>query len=143
MIVGDGALQKELKELVSKLKIAKNVTFLGWKDNTSLLLRKADIFILSSHREGLPYSILEALAHNLPVIATDSPYGPREILQNNTYGILTPMKDPVTMKNNILKLLDNPSVYQHYAQKSAERSRFFTEERMLTAYKNIILKLLQ
>lgn len=143
MIVGDGPLKNDLKELVYELGIEKTVTFIGWENNTSHLLRKADIFILSSHREGLPYSILEALANNLPVISTNSPYGPQEILKNNTYGILTPMKDPIAMKNNILTLLTKPSVYQHYVQKSAERSAFFTEEKMLNAYKKIITKLLR
>ena len=141
-IVGDGPLKNDLLKLAKSLNIARNISFLGWRKDVYKLLQRADVFALSSHREGLPYAMLEALSAGLPIIATDTPFGPKEILDNGKYGILVPMRDEIALKNAMEKLLKNNNTYNFYANQAIKRSQFFTEEKMFQAYKKIILELI-
>jgi len=87
-ILGKGNLKYQLTELSRKLGIHRNVLILGWKNDVYQYLSKSDLFIFSSNYEAFGIAIIEAMSMGLPVIATDTPYGPREILDNGRYGIL-------------------------------------------------------
>ena len=80
VILGDGILRNDLKQIVKKLNLEKNVFFLGIHSNVFPFLKKSDCFVFSSIWEGFGIVILEALSMNIPVISTDCKYGPREIL---------------------------------------------------------------
>ena len=82
VFLGKGELMGELKELAKELEIDDSVEFLGNKTNPYAYLRQSDVFLLSSHNEGFPNSIIEALACSLPVVAVDCQSGPREILSS-------------------------------------------------------------
>ncbi len=137
-IASDGPLKKMLKEYAKNLKL-NHTRFLGWVDNLNQKLKEADIFVLSSKREGFGYVLVEAMAQGLPVISTDTPDGPAEVLGDGKYGILVPMKDPVALKSAILDLLTTKKKYENFANKSIVRSKFFSLEKMLQGYKKIIL----
>lgn len=139
-ILGDGPLRKDLQNLTKRLELNKNVTFFKWKANTNKYLSKADIFVLSSFFEGFPYSILEAMNKGLPIISTNSPFGPAEIIKNNEYGILTPIKDKTILAEKILFLMKNNKAYENYSKKSLQRIKFFSEEKMISKYENLIKK---
>ncbi|WP_459893813.1 glycosyltransferase, partial [Desulfothermus okinawensis] len=68
----------------------------------------ADVFVLSSLWEGLPVSLIEALALGTPAISTDCPSGSREILQNGKYGPLVPLRDYKKMAEAIIQVIKNP-----------------------------------
>lgn len=142
VIIGDGPLKLKLKKIVSELKININVKFTGWVNNVFPYLKKADIFVFSSNYEGFGYVILEAMSCGLPIISTDTPFGPREILDNGKYGILVPMKDPKAMAEAIYQLLTDEKKYQYYSKKSLERVKNFSEEKMLKRYKELFLALI-
>ncbi len=142
LLLSDGHLKKDLQRLTKQLKIGSKVKFLGWVKNVYKYLRKADVFVFSSKREGFGYVIVEAMSQGLPVISTDTPYGPREILGNGKYGVLVSMKDPKAMADAMYELLTDKEKYQYYAKKSLERVKFFSEEKMLKAYKKLILDVL-
>ena len=137
-IVGDGPLLKELKILTSKLGIKKSVKFFGWVQDSEKLLQKCDVFVLSSKWEGFPLSILEAMCVGLPVIASDCKYGPREIIGNNTYGILFPVGDYNKLAESLISLLRDKKKRNYYAKKSKERHQKYLNDRMLLKYKRII-----
>lgn len=141
-LVGDGPLMNELKLYVKKNNIEKNVEFLGWQSNLIDVFLRSDIFVLSSRREGFPYALIEAMSFGLPVVCTNTPYGPREILEDGKYGFLVPMKDHTKMKQAILQLLSNSETYKKYSQLALERSKLFTSERMVSDYADEIRKLL-
>ena len=80
VILGEGELEEDLKQLTKDLEIKNNVHFLGFKDNPFKYMKQSDVFALSSIFEGLGNVIIEALACETPVVSTDCKSGPREIL---------------------------------------------------------------
>jgi glycosyltransferase involved in cell wall biosynthesis len=140
--VGDGPLMKELKQYVKENNFERNVEFLGWQNNINEFFLNSDIFILSSNREGFPYALIEAMSFGLPVVCTDTPYGPKEILEDGKYGYLVPMKDHIKMKEAMKDLLENRKTYFKFSHLAIERSSRFTSERMINDYADEIRKLL-
>lgn len=137
LIASDGPLKQDLMKLVSRLGLSRKISFLGWVKDISPYLKKSDIFVLSSKREGFGYVLIEAMSYGKPIISTNTPYGPSEILDNGKYGILVPMGDEEAMKKAILKLLTDKKKYHYYAKKAFERSKFFSLDKMLMSYKKI------
>lgn len=133
-LIGEGRERKKLRQLVMKNGLEKSVLFLGWKENVFPYLRQADIFVLSSFYEGFGWVLLEAMSQGLPIISTDAPFGPAEILGNGEYGLLVPMKDPAAMAKAIYQLIKNHKKYMYYSQQSIKRVKDFSLERMLNAY---------
>lgn len=93
IIAGDGPEKNKIKELISELGLRKHIALLGHVKNPHPLYRRADVFVLSSKREGLPTVLIEALAHNCKIVSTDARSGPREILENGRLGILVPTEN--------------------------------------------------
>lgn len=82
VLVGKGRLEKEVKQLAHELKINNHVKFLGFQTNPYPLIANAVLLVLSSKFEGFGYVIVEAQALNRPVLSTDCPFGPRELLSS-------------------------------------------------------------
>lgn len=141
-IIGDGPLKNTFVNYSNKLSASKRVKFLGWKQNVDLYIKRSDIFVLSTEREGFAQVLIEALAYGKPVISTNAPYGPKEVLGNGKYGILIPIADIYKMKNAMLKLLTDKKTYQYFSKKAYTRAKYFSEEKMIKAYKDLILKTL-
>jgi glycosyltransferase involved in cell wall biosynthesis len=137
-ILSDGPLKEKLIRFVQKLKLQQKVKFFGWVENIYYYLNKADVFVLSSKREGFAYVLLEAMSRGLPIVSTDTPYGPSEILDKGKYGILIPVGDEKALSIALVSLLTDRGLHRSYAEKSLHRSRFFSEEKMLKSYKKII-----
>ena len=108
MILGDGPLRSELQTLVVELGLQDVVSLLGYVDNPLKYFVRADVFVLSSHVEGLPNVLVEAMMCGCTPVSTDCPTGPREVLQEGKYGYLVPMRDPVRMAAGIERALDRP-----------------------------------
>ena len=92
MIVGDGELAEETAALVQSEGLQEKVIMPGGVKNPMAFYQSADLFVLSSDREGCPLVIVEALACGLPVVTTDCP-GTAEILEHGRYGLLVPVGD--------------------------------------------------
>ncbi len=107
VILGQGHLKKKLEALSRSLNIAPWTDFPGFVENPYGYLAHADLFVLSSLWEGSPNVLTEALAMGTPVVSTDCPSGPREILQDGRYGRLVPVRDPHAMAQAMLEVLEN------------------------------------
>ena len=116
MILGDGPLRDELQALIKDLDLDDTVRLLGYVENPLKYFSRADVFVLSSHVEGLPNVLVEAMMCGCTPVSTDCPTGPREVLQDGKYGYLVPMRDPVAMAAGIEKALDNPIPKQRLAE---------------------------
>lgn len=140
MIVGDGDF-KPYKKLAEELGVGEDVYFTGMKRNPFPYLQSAQIYALTSYREGFPNALVEAMALGLPAIATDCPTGPAEILEDQ-YGILIDNMSPevnydasvITEEESnlaaqIKDLLENPEQMAHYREMSMKRARDFTNEK--------------
>ena len=93
LILGDGECRSDLEAQARDLGVADSVSMPGFVNDPMPYFRHADLVVLSSTGEGLPTVLIEALAAGAPVVSTDCPSGPREILDDGTYGRLTPVGD--------------------------------------------------
>jgi glycosyltransferase involved in cell wall biosynthesis len=105
-IFGEGSERQALTALIDSLGIANHTWLPGFIPNPYPYLKRASVFALSSEWEGLPTALIEALALGVPVVSTDCPSGPSEILASGKYGIIVPMKDSAALARGILKVLD-------------------------------------
>jgi glycosyltransferase involved in cell wall biosynthesis len=108
-IVGEGAQRTALENMVHELGLADRVLLPGAMDNPYCVLANSALHILSSRWEGYPNVLLEALALGVPAVATDCPFGPREILGGGRFGHLVPMSDPVALAHAMDAELAQPA----------------------------------
>ena len=106
IILGEGEERTQLENLARELGLADDVDLPGFVDNPYAYLRRAAVFVLSSLWEGLPNSLIEAMACGCPVVSTDCPSGPSEILAGGRYGHLAPVGNPHSLAEAIGKALD-------------------------------------
>ena len=130
IILGEGELRGSLAGRIEQLGLGGNVGMPGFVDNPFAYMSRADLFVLSSSREAFGNVLVEALACGCPVVSTDCPYGPREILEDGLWGTLTPVGDPEALARAILESLD--TIVQR--EKLVERARFFSVERAVDGY---------
>jgi glycosyltransferase involved in cell wall biosynthesis len=107
LILGEGEKRFELEAMVSSLGLENDVQMPGFVPNPYMYMARASVFVLSSAWEGFSNVIAEALACGVPVVSTDCPSGPAEILENGKFGKLVPVGDPNAMARAILATLDS------------------------------------
>ena len=103
IVVGKGSLWMELDRQVRDLGVDDIVFFLGFREDVPRILASLDLFVLSSHHEGLGTSLLDAMASRLPVVATETG-GIPEVVINLRTGLLVPPRDPAALAQAILTL---------------------------------------
>lgn len=108
LVLGEGPDQAKLVALADELEIRANVDFIGFQSNPFAYMARSQVFVLSSACEGLPTVLIEALACGTPVVSTDCPGGPREILEDGKWGYLVPVGDWQGLAYAILNTLDRP-----------------------------------
>lgn len=142
IFVGDGPLREDLEKLVKKFELNDRVKFLGYRDDIPNLLNLFDTFVLSSYREGLSLSILEAMAAGKPVVATNVG-GTREVVKERETGYLVPCGFPERIENAIARLHINPALADKMAQAGQKLvSKQFSLEAMASQYENLYNKAL-
>lgn len=124
-IVGGGRSEDELKKYCLSEHL-DNVLFLGMQKNPYKYLKEADVFVLSSHREGFAIVIPEAMACGLPVLSTKCT-GPTEILNNGEFGILVENTDDGVYKG-MKELLDNRESLPNYKRQSLKRYYYYEDD---------------
>jgi len=123
LIVGEGALEADIRSLVASLNIGEHVCFLGVRRDIPELLQLFDVFTLSSLVEGLPVSLLEAMASGCPVVVTRIP-GVDELVDERS-GVLVPHSNPEEQAAALVRLLTHEDMAQMLA--SAARQRVLDE----------------
>ena len=108
LILGEGEERPALQALVHELGLEHAVELPGFVVDTAPYYARADLFVLSSTHEGFGNVIAEALDHGVPVVSTDCPSGPREILQDGKYGTLVPVGDVGALAQAMLAALHAP-----------------------------------
>lgn len=107
-IFGDGPLESQLRTYASELNVANDVLFAGYVGDLAAGYAAADVFVLSSTSEGFGNVLVEAMAAGVPVVSTDAPHGPREILDSGRFGALVPVGDAQALADAIERTLDRP-----------------------------------
>ena len=108
VILGEGRQRAQLIALAGALGLGTDVQLPGFVDNPYPHLRRATLFVLSSRCEGMPVALIEALACGTPVVSTDCPHGPRELLQDGRVGALVPVGDAAALAAAMCAALDAP-----------------------------------
>ena len=121
-IIGTGPQLDNLKIKISKLHLNEIVTIIAPIRDAKLLYQQGNIFILSSKYEGFPNVLLEAMSMGIPVISTNCPSGPSEIIENNINGILVPVNDPQSMALAMEKLISDPELCLKLAKEATKVS---------------------
>lgn len=144
-ILGKGPLNKKLEGLITKLGLSETVFLLGFDANPYKYMKAANLFVFSSNHEGFPNVVLEALACKLPIVSTNCPYGPNEIMNaeikfnldvnlHTDYGILTPINNKLMFHEALLFMLQNPEYRKQCIEKSNERVQLFSKDLILEKY---------
>lgn len=107
LILGEGEKRFELEGMIRSLGLENDVQMLGFMPNPYMYMARASVFVLSSAWEGFSNVTAEALACGIPIVSTDCPSGPAEILENGKYGKLVPVVDLGAMAQAILATLDS------------------------------------
>ncbi|MFN3649701.1 MAG: glycosyltransferase family 4 protein [Armatimonadota bacterium] len=134
LIAGDGAARGELQALSVRLGLQERVRFLGFRADVPDLLGAADFFVLPSLSEGLPLSVLEAMSHRVPVVATRVG-GIPEVMEHGRHGLLVPVNQPEALAAALRRLCESPALREELGAASCEHVRSaFSFERMLREY---------
>ncbi len=134
-LVGSGSLEKELPRIIDELDVSAlkhggetikdRVHFAGWSKDIDLWLATADLFCLVSKNEGLPLSLVEAMAAGSPVIAPDV-IGPQEVLKKSEYGLLVNSADEQEILKAILRLRNDDDFRNQMITKGKERAEDYS-----------------
>ena len=134
LILGDGSEFETLKKLSVTLGIECNVHFLGFINDCKPYYKIANTFVLSSDSEGFGNVIVEALAEGCTVVSTNCPYGPKEILDNGTYGYLAKVNNEEDLAKTMLKSITNP--FPKVVSK--ERALYYKPSEIIKEYLHMI-----
>jgi len=135
IILGEGPKRNELEALADELDIEDSVSLPGFVDNPFSYMARSDVFVLSSEWEGFGNVLVEAMACGTPVVSTDCPSGPAEILCDGKYGTLVPIGDSTFLATAITNTLDNPIESGILKQRAED----FSVEKIAEQYLNVLL----
>ncbi|PIE51303.1 hypothetical protein CSA37_12190 [Candidatus Fermentibacteria bacterium] len=121
VIAGEGLLRDSLTAQAEHLGIGKRVILAGFRLDVPRLLVACDIYIMSSHMEGLGTSLMDAMAAEKPVIATDAG-GMKELLEDGVTGIQVPVCDSSALAHGVISLLSDTQKRQTLAKKAREKA---------------------
>ena len=142
IIMGAGPERGALEQSSVDLGLSDRIYFAGFQNNPYAFLARAELYVLSSRYEGLPVSVLEAMACGLPVIATDCLSGPREILKNGECGILVPVGDVERLAEAMLRLVISRPLRETLSKAGMERIKDFSVRKVIKEYEAEIDRLL-
>ena len=134
VVLGEGVLLATLRTQTEELGIDGQVDFAGFVRNPFAYMARANLFVLSSRFEGLPGVLIQAMATGCPVVSTDCPHGPDEILEHGKYGPLVPVGDDAALAEAMGRTLDAPPD----ADALRSRAAVFSVERAIDAYEAVL-----
>ncbi len=137
VIIGEGWQRAQLQQLADELQISEHLQMPGFTANPFPYMRRAALLALSSRLEGFGNVLVEALACGTPVVATDCPHGPREILQGGRFGPLVPIGDHETLAAAIASTLTNPLP----SRALKDRALDFSAEEISYRYRSLFKRL--
>lgn len=135
MIVGEGVMRPALEKLAADLQVADRVSLPGFALDPWRYYASADLFVLSSRLEGQPLVLVEAMLAGLPVVSTDCPHGPREVLGDGEFGRLVPVGDASALASAMDQALDAP----HDAYRGRKRAEALSGSRSIERHLALLL----
>lgn len=117
VFVGDGPMLEKCKKLINKLQLDDRIKLEGFQKNSKDYYKTFDIFVLSSHYEGLPYALLEAMIMGIPSVGTDV-VGIKDLIVHGETGYLADEEDHIGLAKSVITLLENPDLLTLFSKNS-------------------------
>ena len=137
LIAGEGALRQELETYATELQVQDRVHFLGFRNDVAELLKSSDIFVFPSRREGLPLSVMEAMAAGIPVVASRI-RGNVDLIDEGTGGVLCDPEDADAFAEGIVRLINDPElvtqISEHNLSKISNYDKRVVTEQLRKVY---------
>lgn len=124
-IIGEGKARVQIEKMIQERNLNDSVFLLGYLHNPYRYISRSDIFVLPSLSEGLPYALIEALICKIPIISTNCETGPKEILENGEYGILTKVADSQDLAEKMISLAKDENARRNFSNISHKRIKAF------------------
>lgn len=134
IILGEGQERQKLEKAIADLGIEQDVLLPGFVKNPYVYMKRASCFVLSSRDEGLPTVLIEAMACGCPVVSTNCPSGPDEILDNGVYGHLVPIENSEALAAAMVKTLENPP----QPEKLIQRANEYSTDKVVATYLSLL-----
>lgn len=141
VMLGDGPLLYELQDQARALGVEDSVFFPGFQPNPHPFIKNATVFALSSVFEGFGLVLVEALACGTPIVSTDCPSGPSEVLGGGEFGVLVKPEDSRALADGLRGLLTDEGKRQQLAAKGPARSRVFDEKIKFREWQQMLIVL--
>ena len=137
VVCGRGPLKEELEAFAREKGLADRVRFMGYRDDVPFFYAMADVFVFPSFREGLPVSVMEAMASGLPIVCSRI-RGNTDLVQEGVNGFLMDPQDPRGIADAVLRL-ENPRKRQEIADINRENAGHFDLSEIVEKYREIYL----
>lgn len=134
VILGEGPLEPQIRAWIDAFGVTDRVLLPGFQDNPFPWMLAADVFVLSSFYEGFGNVLVEAMALGVPVVATDCPWGPAEIVTHEESGLVVPAGDTVRLAASLQRCLDDSGERARLGRGAAMRARAFSLDAMCAGY---------
>lgn len=129
LLVGDGPDRKKVEAQIQELGLEKFVCLAGFRHDVPQLLKLFNVFVSASLKEGMPYTLIEALAAETPVVATDV-IGNRDLIKKGKNGFLVPAENADELAETLYMVINNPDLCKKYSKQGKKMVQaFFTEDR--------------
>jgi glycosyltransferase involved in cell wall biosynthesis len=134
MIVGQGPLKEQMERRIAELGMTDDVALVPFQKNPFAFMNRATVFVLSSHWEGFPNVLSEAMASGAPVVSTRCPSGPDEIIDDRVSGLLVPVAKPDVLASALTEILKDDNLRARLQQRSSKDVERFDLPNILGQY---------
>lgn len=142
VIAGEGPEHGRLQAQIELLGLGDSVFLPGHLGNIGDWYQSADLYVLTSDREGFPNTLVEALAYGVPAVSVDCDTGPRDILRPDVDGLLVPAGDDAALTTALGRLMGDAATLQAFAMRASEARTRFSLEVVCTAWERLLKELL-
>ncbi|WP_020676384.1 glycosyltransferase [Geopsychrobacter electrodiphilus] len=137
LVVGDGPLRKDIMQQAADLKLESKICFAGLRSDIPDILNELDVFCLSSVTEGVPLTLLEALACSLPCVVTDVG-GIAEVVEDGVSGFIVPSNSPVKFASKVFELFESAELRKNFSSAAQKRvSQYFSIQETAHKYEKV------